>query len=177
MFTKTTIISLLAISLLAIGGIGYSAFTASVTVSANASAGTFGFSVGGAPSVSFSGTDGTCVFTGSGTTISAAATNWNDGTTCTISGNIYNTGSLPGTITEPALTLGDTGGSLVNNACVGSPDWTATLVLSPSSPAAIGPSPSGVVGYTLTISLGPSSNNGCQGTTFSITDTLSGAST
>ena len=40
MFTKTTIVSLLTISLIAVAGLGYSQFTSSVTANANATGGT-----------------------------------------------------------------------------------------------------------------------------------------
>ena len=95
--TKTTIMSLFALSLLALSGIGYAAFTYSITVTGSASAGTLaiGFTTPANSGTSTPSGDGSCSFSGTGGSTTLTVTNMVPGDTCTAQITIQNTGTVP----------------------------------------------------------------------------------
>jgi len=105
MMTKTTVVSLFALSLLALTGIGYATFTSAVTINGTASAGNlnlqfYSFTNG----VSSSGY-GSCDWSANtGTTVTLTVSNLAPGDSCTAYSNIYDTGSLP--TTSMSATIG-----------------------------------------------------------------------
>lgn len=114
MFTKTTLVSLLAISLIGLTGLGYATFTATVNTSANASAGTLYLGTSG-------WTGGTTTPIGAGTcswsnsqngsptspaTVTLTVTNMAPGDSCTASLTIDNLGSLPMTSESSSFSAG-----------------------------------------------------------------------
>jgi len=108
MMTKTTVVSLFAISLLALTGIGYAAFTYSITVTGTASAGTLAieFNVPANPGVSTPSGDGACSFSGTGTSTTLTVTNMVPGDTCTAQITIQNIGTVPTSTETTAISGG-----------------------------------------------------------------------
>ena len=100
MFTKATLVSLLAIALIAAGGIGYSAFTSTASATANATGGTIGLIWAyGSPDAS-NPSYATCQLTGSGSaiTLTVAAIAPGDGG-CLFDVTVQNTGNIPAALT------------------------------------------------------------------------------
>ena len=91
-------VSLFAISLLALTGIGYATFTSAVTINGTASAGNINlyyYSFSGAASSSPSGY-GTCSWSGNtGTSVSLSYSNMVPGDSCAQTVNVEDTGTLP----------------------------------------------------------------------------------
>ncbi len=92
---------LVPLMLIAVAGFGYAAFTSEVTESVKATAGTIDIDFTGTPSISFSHPE---YMTGSVSindgTLTVTASNFAPGDTATVTFQIKNTGSLPGTLRE-----------------------------------------------------------------------------
>ena len=100
MMTKTTVVSLFALSLLALTGVGYAAFTSSITVNGTASAGTLSIAFTTPANTAGYGTStpsgvGSCSFSGTGASTTLTVSNMDPGDTCTADITVANTGSLP----------------------------------------------------------------------------------
>jgi len=108
MMTKTTIVSLFAISLLALTGVGFAAFTSQITVTGTASAGTLAieFNVPTTPGTSTPSGDGSCSYSGTGASTTLTVTNMVPGDTCTAYITIQNVGTVPTSSETTAITGG-----------------------------------------------------------------------
>jgi hypothetical protein len=95
--TKTTVVSLFAITLLALTGIGYAAFTSTATANINASAGTLNLYFSYGTVTTYTSVAGTCTAYASGGQLYVSYTNAAPGDTCSFYGTIANAGSLPAT--------------------------------------------------------------------------------
>ena len=95
MMTKTTVVSLFAISLLALTGVGFATFTSSIYVNGSASAGTLvlGFTTPATPGATSNG--GSCTFSGTGGSTTLTVSNLAPGDICTATITVANSGSLP----------------------------------------------------------------------------------
>lgn len=182
MFTKTTIISLLAIAVLALGGIGYSAFTSSVTVTGSASAGSL--SLYFYTDSSTSGANAVCTWsgsTGSGgdNTLTLTVTNLSPGDYCTATAYIGDTGTLPAT--SETTNIAGSGGTFCSTGtttnCIDVTDSFGVNCLT-SSYSATGSTPipannAGSIPDTLTVYL-PSGST-LQSTAGTFTYTITGS--
>lgn len=143
MFAKTTIVSLLTFSLLALGSVGYAAFTSTVTVTGNATAGTLTINfvnsdgttaTSGAYTSSYTGTtddpEVVCTSVVTTTSLTITVTKLDPGDTCTVTYYIKNfgtvkadsiagspgSGSIFGSSSDFTLTYTTPGGSLAPGA-------------------------------------------------------------
>jgi hypothetical protein len=106
MMTKTMVVSLFALSLLALTGIGYAAFTSSIIMNGSGNAGTLSIVWGNSVSTAAYDESGnaisyaTCTYSGAGTTtLTLSANNLGPGDYCIFRTTITNTGTIPGTMT------------------------------------------------------------------------------
>jgi len=182
MMTKTTVVSLFALSLLALTGIGYAAFTSNITITGTASAGTLQVQFAspvtssGSPATSTPSGVGSCYFTGLGSSTTLTVTNMDPGDSCTAYVTVANTGTLP-TSSETTSLSGAT------NVCVPTSTapyncFTVTDSLGLNSYTAAngagGPVASGSsFGYTVTVQLPSTATAQGLGGSFTITLTAS----
>jgi hypothetical protein len=90
--------TVLAITVLALaGGLGYAAFTSTITVNGSAQAGTLtlGFNVPVTTGTTNPTAAGTCYFSGTGGSTTLTVTNMAPGDTCTATITVQNSGTLP----------------------------------------------------------------------------------
>jgi hypothetical protein len=110
MITKTMIVSLFALSLLALTGIGYATFTSTIYVNGTATAGTLNIAFAASPYLATGTTSpvgaGTCSFSGTGSSTTLTVTNMAPGDTCTATITVANTGSLPTASETTSITAG-----------------------------------------------------------------------
>ena len=169
--TKTTVVSLFALTLLAMSGIGYAAFTYSITVTGTASAGTLAieFTTPANSGTSTPSADGSCSFSGTGSSTTLTVTNMVPGDTCTASITIYNSGTVPTSSETTSISGGpycNTPGQL-NCFYV-----TDSLGLN----SEVGPGSGGVIGvggtYLYSVTVGFPTGSTTPGTTASFTITV-----
>jgi hypothetical protein len=106
MMTKTTVVSLFALSLLVLTGVGYAAFTSTITVTGTASAGTLALSFT-TPATTGTSTPtgaGSCYFSGTGSTTTLTVTNLAPSDTCYATITVYIGGTLPATSLATTIT-------------------------------------------------------------------------
>jgi len=171
LMTRTTIVSLFALSLLALTGIGYAAFTYPITVTGTASAGTLSieFTTPAYSAISTPTGDGSCYFSGTGASTTLTVTNMVPGDTCTAQITIYNSGTVPTSSETTSISGGpycNTPGQL-NCFYV-----TDSLGLS----SEVGPGSGGVIGvggtYLYSVTVGFPSTSTIPSTTASFTITI-----
>jgi len=166
MLTKTTVISLLTISLLALGGIGYAAFTSSVTANANATGGTLNLIWYSATTDAASASYAICTPSGGGNpqteTFTAKAIAPGDAG-CWFDVTIQNTGNIPANTITPSPASG---------TIFGSDCFTIAYV---SAPASLAPGATSPVFYLHIFIDGSVNNNGCEGFSGSQAVTFAGS--
>ncbi len=185
---KRLVMGLVAVvAVIALGGIGFAAFSATATINGQATAGSFGLVWGSSPTNSPTQMDSSVCSAGtaSGATWSSLSGSYfAPGDGCTFADSLTVTGNLPGTISE-SLTVSDTA-----MGC-GLQYWTYTDTFvgaqTFSSGQANGPVsvPSGTVAVTSgevfsfggTFTLTSGAPNGCQGDVLSISVTITGTAT
>ena len=118
MMTKTTIVSLFALSLIALTGIGYATFTSTATINGNASAGTLTLAMsnfnGGTSTPSGAGSCGwSSYLAGPPASVTLTVSNMAPGDSCSAWLTINNVGSLPMT-SESSTFAATTGFFCVN---------------------------------------------------------------
>ena len=173
MMTKTTVVSLFAISLLALTGVGFAAFTSSIYVYGTAGAGTLAvqFNNPATPGTSTPSGAGTCGFSGTGGSTSFTASNLAPGDICTATITVYNTGSLPTTsettsLSAPVNVCNGANCFYVSDS-LGLQSWTATNGF--GGPVGIG----GSFVYSVSVQLDPGSTVQSESGSFTITLTAS----
>ena len=180
MMTKTTVVSLFALSLLVLGGVGYAAFTSSVTGTAYFTAGTLTLGVLG-PAYGTSNTPAggdavapTCTFTpssdsgppGSATFTLTASNLYPGDNGCDFAVAIYNSGSLPATsftvsyLINPGGT--DTCRNIATSGCYFLNDFLGSTPATAEAPASflnnyLGPGASYLPGSDTPVGSGPMS--------------------
>lgn len=168
MITKTTVVALFALSLLAFTGIGYAAFTTTTSINVTATAGTVGpldWSAGAAaPSTSY----GVCTVGGGGgggapmtITMSALA----PGDSCTVTATLTNTGNIPASLSDALTSCNDYGSGLCSY--LGYTDNLAGGYLSAGG---------SWTGFSATITLSSGTPTGYQGYSAVFTITVTGSS-
>ena len=164
-----------AIAIVAVGGIGFAAFTANAYVNGNATAGYAEVHFSGPYSTSVSGqVICSASFSSSGDYLSddnvmtITATGFAPGDYCTVSESAVNGGTVGETVSSTGPAIGTISGG---SGC-GSNEWTAT----DNGPwGSVGPG--GTIDYvTVTISLNSNAGNECQGATAPFSDTLTAVS-
>jgi hypothetical protein len=167
-----------AVAIVAVGGIGFAAFTASASISGNVYAGTasLGWDTA-APIVSCNGTAGTywsgdspiVSVSSSGNTLSVSSYYYAPGDTCYVTSiGIINTGNVPILVTGVTDTSTVTGGTscVTSDWTYGQTYWTGTDFGLPGSGAV----DTGGFWFGLESGVG----NGCQGATLNLDLTLGG---
>lgn len=168
----------------AIGGIGFAAFTASATISGSATAGTYGPLTWGEGSNTPTVTDASqcAVGTVSGSSwTGVSGTYFAPGDGCSFSNTIYQGGNLPGTLSE-SITFTDTvsGCGLqywaYTDSIVGSPTFTSGEGNGPVvvTAGAVSVSAGGSVSFSGSYTLMSGAPNACQGDVFSFSATITG---
>ena len=174
MMTKTTVVSLFALSLLALSGIGYAAFTSTIYVSGSASAGTLilNFANPATPGTSTPTGVGTCAFSGTGGSTTFTVSNLAPGDSCEAYITITNSGTLPTSSESTSL-------SGLTNICWGSEPVNCfvvedTLGLNSATTATGSGGPVGVGGsfsYGVLVALSPGSTTQSESGSFTISVT------
>jgi hypothetical protein len=141
------------VAVLAVAGIGFAAFTAQATVNANATAGTVGLAIyNSTTTVTDSATQ--CVGTISGAWLNISAGPFAPGDSCTVFGNVTNTGNLPVNVLANWPHSGST--------CF---NWNVTY---PTHNPTVPPKghllqPGGFEKFEFTIQLNGTADNSCEG--------------
>jgi len=167
MITKTMVISLFALSLLAVTGIGYAAFTSSAYITGNATAGTIGPLSWNLGATACTSSYNTASFAGSsGNSLVISAGNLGPGDYCTFQVSLSNAGSLPGTLSFPGASCSPiTGGAVCADFGYSDGSFPSTIGASATTGA-----------WTITIALG-GSPSGPQGETVQFTETVTATAT
>jgi len=181
LMTKTTIVSLFALSLLALTGVGYAAFTYPITVTGTASAGTLSIAFANPANTAGYGTStpstaGACSFSGTGSSTTLTVSNMVPGDTCTADITISNTGTVPTSSETTAVSGGPYCNSIGQLNCF---YITDNLGLNSETGATGSGGSVGVGGsFTYTVTVGFPSLSTLQSTTaaFTITVTASAGS-
>jgi len=171
MMTKTTVVSLFAISLLALTGVGFAAFTYSINVVGSASAGTLviGFANPATPGTTSNG--GACSFSGTGDSTVLTVSNLAPGDVCTATITVANTGTLPTASETTSLSAPVNVCTSPGTNCfyvydnLGLQSWTGANGAGGAVPV------SGTFGYSVSVELAPGSTVQSEGGSFTITVT------
>jgi hypothetical protein len=159
-----------AVVLVAVGGIGFAAFTATATVNGTATGGTAELYWSGSPAVYTSGYVMGCApsFSGSPATVmTLAPTGFAPGDYCQVYETLVNGGNVGVTLSSAPTITGISGGSGCTTG-----EWT----ISDNSGAAPALAPGNTYSFEVTVSLNSGVTNECQGATASISDVVTGTS-
>lgn len=172
MYTKTTLVSLLAISLLAFAGLGYSAFTSSINATGSATAGTLvlGFATPATGGTNTPTGSGGCAFSGTGSSTTLSVTNMAPGDSCTATITVTNSGSLP----SSSETTSVSGGSYLCSPtqtynCFNVKDNLGLNLEAPSNGAGGAIAAGSSFVYSVTVTLGAGSTQQSASGSFTIT--------
>lgn len=104
MINRTMMYAIIGISLFAVSGIAYAAFTSSIYINGNASAGTMTLQWNGSGFTNGAGTYSTCDWSSNtGTSVTLTVSNLSPGDSCTAYAYVTDTGSLPATSASSSL--------------------------------------------------------------------------
>lgn len=177
MMTKTTVVSLFAISLLALTGVGFAAFTSSIYVYGSASAGTLAieFANPATPGTSTPTGDGSCSFSGTGGSTTLTVSNMVPGDTCTATITIYNDGTVPTGSETTSITGGpycNTPGQLDCFYVIDSLGLNSEVGSGTGGAIGVG----GTYGYSVTVGFPGGSTNPATSASFTLAVTASAGS-
>ncbi len=191
MLTRATILSLVAVSLAAIGGVGYATFTSTVNVSATATAGTLALVLSSPTAATVTAGDTITACSASldatGRLVISASNLFPGDAGCTFSVAITNTGSLPATAfvvdyANVATTCSGTlfPGSGAFSACFSYSDTlggtsTGFPFCSPHCPVAVSLQPGASFTYSSTIAMRSGVGNAAQGLSDSALISITGS--
>lgn len=159
MVAKALWTSILVVGLLAVGGLGFAAFTATYQVNLQGTAGNLSVAFGDSNMITSQSYVG-CWVSGEGSSwLNVSAGPFVPGDWCEVFGNLTNTGNVPATVTTSA-TLTDPAGCF---------EWA---LLAPES-SSVTVAPGGTVAFQGALELNPADGNSCQNTvgTLSVTFT------
>jgi|SRR5271170_5216158 len=156
MVAKALWTSVLVVGLLAVGGLGFAAFTAQYQVNLQGTAGNLGLSIGGTNVVTSQPYVG-CSVSGSGSNwVNFSAGPMAPGDWCEVFTNVTNTGNVPATVTTSSTVIG---------GCF------EGAILSPES-GPITLAPGGTIAFQGAIGLDSSAGNSCENTVGTVSVTF-----
>jgi len=158
------------IAALGLAGFGFAAFTSTATITGTAISGQFLLAWDAGAAGTPSPVDAqSCHTVGSGTVLTFTGTNFAPGDGCSVTDLLYDTGSVPGTVTE-AYTLTGSASCYASN-------WTYTDTISAAGALGLPIAPGSPVSDTITVTLLGSAGNGCELATVGISATVTGTAT
>jgi hypothetical protein len=164
MVAKALWASVLVVSLLAVGGLGFAAFTASYQININGTAGTLGLSITN-DSVMVSNSYVGCYATWGSDYVNFSAGPFAPGDYCIVFANVTNTGNIPAAVHEHATQMGACFEWAVNSPGHSNPGGSNkghnTMLAPGASWAFVG-----------VLELNPADNNTCQGATSTLAVTF-----
>lgn len=158
------------VAALGLAGFGFAAFTSTATITGTATSGSFALAWdSGATGIPNPDDSQACHTVGSGTTLTFTGTNFQPGDGCSVTDLLYDTGTVPGTVTE-SYSLTGTASCLASN-------WTYTDSISAAGATGLPIAPGSPVSDTITVTLLAAAGNGCEGATVGISATVTGTAT